>query len=91
MTIEAISPQASDNGWNTGWKPLDACPACGAIEFHPVYDGELINFFCPLCASCWHVELGFIHRIPPETCPGCQYELICRERQQAPPCLTSSG
>jgi hypothetical protein len=67
------------------WRPLDACPACGATELHPVYDGELMNFFCPLCISCWHVELGFVHRIRPETCPGCQYQLICTEHQQAPP------
>jgi hypothetical protein len=36
--------------------------------------------------SCWHVELGFIHRINPETCPGCEYQLSCLEhhRHSAP-------
>jgi hypothetical protein len=82
MTTEATAPRAAENPGSLAWTPLDACPACGATELHPVYDGELLNFLCSLCLSCWHVELGFIHRIRPETCPGCQYELICAEHQR---------
>ena len=78
MTIEASSHQ--DTG--TGWMPIDACPECGAVELHPVFDGELMNFLCPLCMSCWHVELGFVHKVNPETCPGCQYELVCLEHHR---------
>ncbi|HVW34008.1 MAG TPA: hypothetical protein VHL53_15845 [Acidimicrobiia bacterium] len=60
---------------------LPGCPNCGPVELHPVFDGEVTNFYCPLCGSCWHVELGFVARVPVETCPGCQIELICRERR----------
>ena len=84
MSIETSTPQTGMRP-PMDWMPIDACPGCGAVELHPVYDGELLNFFCPLCVSCWHVELGFIHRIPPETCPGCQYQLVCAEHHTAPP------
>jgi hypothetical protein len=83
MTIEVTgSPKTTATGWKPDWKPLDACPECGALELHPAFDGELMNFLCPLCMSCWHVELGFVHRINPETCPGCQFQLTCIEYQQ---------
>lgn len=82
MTTETGSRQSTASGWKPDWKPIDACPACGAVELHPVFDGELMNFLCPLCMSCWHVELGFVHRINPETCPGCQFQLICAEYQE---------
>ena len=85
MTIETRDPTGKLMRPETDRPLLDACPACGATELHPVYDGELLNYLCPLCISCWHVELGFLHRIRPETCPGCQYQLICAEHQQAPP------
>ena len=85
MAIEMTKSPAAEMSPDLDWKPLDACPACGGVELHPVYDGEMMNFLCPLCVSCWHVELGFVHRIRPETCPGCQYQLICTEHQQAPP------
>lgn len=78
MTTETSGQQ--DTG--TGWKPIDACPECGAVELHPVFDGELMNFLCPLCMSCWHVELGFVHKINPQTCPGCQYQLTCLEHHR---------
>lgn len=58
---------------------LPGCPTCGPVELHPVFDGELTNLYCPLCRSCWHVELGFVARVAPETCPGCKFELQCRE------------
>ena len=75
MTIETSRHQSA----GVGWKPIDACPQCGAVELHAVFDGELMNFLCPLCMSCWHVELGFVHRINPGSCPGCQYQLTCME------------
>ena len=76
--------EASIAGTPTSERPsapygLPGCPGCGPVELHPVFDGELTNFHCPLCNSCWHVELGFVARVSPETCPGCQYELQCRE------------
>ena len=69
---EAGAPPASVYG-------LAGCPQCGPVELHPVWDGELVNFYCPLCGTCWHAELGWIVRVNPDTCPGCQHELVCRE------------
>jgi hypothetical protein len=60
---------------------LDACPACGAVELSPVFAGEQVTFLCPRCMSCWHIERSSVHKINPETCPGCQYQLICIEYQ----------
>ena len=60
---------------------LPGCPNCGPVELHPVFDGEMTNFYCPLCGTCWHAELGFVARVDPATCPGCQIQLICRERR----------
>jgi hypothetical protein len=59
---------------------LTGCPRCGPVELHPAFDGELTNFYCPLCGTCWHAELGWIVRVNPATCPGCHHELLCRER-----------
>jgi hypothetical protein len=72
----------------TGAGPLPpyrppGCLNCGPVELSPVFDGELTNFYCPLCGSCWHFELGFVVPIHPDTCPGCQIELVCRERSLA--------
>lgn len=83
MTTETSSRHAAEIRSPMDWAPLDVCPACGGLELHPVYDGELMNFLCPLCLSCWHVELGFIHKVRPESCPGCQYQLTCAENQAA--------
>jgi hypothetical protein len=63
---------------------LPGCLNCGPVELHPVFDGELTNFYCPLCGSCWHLELGFVSRVYPGTCPGCRYELQCGERRSRP-------
>ena len=83
MTSDTNRPRASSTGWKPDWKPIDECPTCGGLELYPVYDGELMNFLCPLCMSCWHIELGFIHKMNPETCPGCQYQRSCQERHRA--------
>lgn len=66
---------------------LASCPECGGVDLHCVNDGELTNFFCPSCASCWHVELGWVHRIDPATCPGCAFQPLCLAKRglQAPP------
>lgn len=62
---------------------LPGCPSCGPVELHPVFDGELTNFYCPRCNTCWHLELGFVARVSPDSCPGCKYELQCREPRAA--------
>jgi uncharacterized protein (DUF2267 family) len=62
-----------------------------------VTDGELTNFFCVACQCCWHLELGWVHRIDPTTCPGCAYQSLCRTSRaphhtrpgQTPPASTA--
>jgi len=74
--IDGTTPPAARYG-------LPGCPECGPVELFPVFDREVTNFLCPLCGSCWHVELGYISRVDPDTCPGCQFQLVCRERRLA--------
>jgi|GEM_PF-2665393 len=62
---------------------LPGCINCGPVELYPVFDGEVTNFYCDLCGTCWHFTLGFMVPVDPKTCPGCQIELQCRERQGA--------
>jgi len=59
---------------------VPGCLHCGRVELDPVFDGELTNYFCPVCGRCWHFEPGFAVPVHPETCPGCRLELLCRER-----------
>ena len=75
-----VDPEATAAGASAHYAP-PGCLNCGPVELHPVFDGELTNYFCPLCGSCWHFELGFVVRVHPEACPGCQLELVCQERQ----------
>ncbi len=53
------------------------CPECGNGCLEPVSDGERMNFLCPKCGSCWHAELDWVHRVNPETCPGCSWQPSC--------------
>ena len=64
-------------------KGLFECLTCGSDELEAVSDGELTNFLCPACWSCWHVELGWIYRIDPSTRPGCQHLDECLSRPTA--------
>ena len=56
---------------------LPACPACGSGDLDAVSDGELTNFLCRACLRCWHVELGWVQRVTPSTCPGCAHRGAC--------------
>lgn len=60
------------------------CPRCGSAESEAVSDGEMMNFLCRSCWSCWHVELGFVHHVDPTTCPGCQHRGECLSRLPSP-------
>jgi hypothetical protein len=40
-----------------------------------VSDGEMTNFRCVRCRGCWRIELGWVSRIGPSTCPGCEHRL----------------
>ena len=64
-------------------KGLFECLKCRSDELEAVSDGELTNFLCPVCWSCWHVELGWVYRIDPSTCPGCQHLDECLSRPTA--------
>lgn len=60
--------------------PIEECPECGGRTLVFAVAGERTNFFCPACASCWHVTLGWTHRVNPETCPGCGFSDDCHAR-----------
>lgn len=53
------------------------CPECGAAGLRAVTDGERTNFLCPSCGCCWHLELGYVSRVDPATCPGCPWRYKC--------------
>jgi hypothetical protein len=59
------------------------CRECGHKGLAAVTDGELINFFCPACGRCWQYELGFVHRMSPDTCPGCKVADVCRPSRRS--------
>lgn len=54
------------------------CPDCGNGRLIAVTDGELVNFLCPGCGACWHPELDWVHRVNPDTCPGCIHRDVCQ-------------
>lgn len=56
---------------------IGPCPVCGNGRLTSVSDGEETNFLCTECGCCWHVGLGWIDRVNPETCPGCPSRPIC--------------
>lgn len=58
--------------------PFD-CPTCGRDgQLIATDDGELVNFLCRTCGTCWHPELGWLRRVDPDHCPGCALSGICR-------------
>ena len=59
---------------------LERCPECGGGRLTAVSDGGRTNFFCEDCALCWHVELGWVSRVNPGTCPGCSKRGQCLGR-----------
>lgn len=57
---------------------IGPCPTCRNGRLTPVTDGENTNFLCAACGSCWHVALGWVDRVNPDTCPGCPSQAACR-------------
>jgi hypothetical protein len=53
-------------------RPFAHCPVCGSSRLDPVVEKrrQTVHFLCRDCSRCWHVELGFVHRMTPATCFG---------------------
>jgi hypothetical protein len=63
---------ASSVSIGTGMRrPLPRCPRCHGLSLRAVSDTDQVNFLCLECFRCWHVELGWVHRVVPSNCPGC--------------------
>jgi hypothetical protein len=60
-------------------RPLHFCPTCGSDELLPVTDRGAVHFLCDNCGRCWHVELGAVWRVNPETCAHCEHYARCSE------------
>ncbi len=60
-------------------RPLSHCPECGSAELDPVIELETqdVHFLCCNCGRCWHVELGYVHRMAPSACGGCPERARC--------------
>lgn len=56
---------------------FDTCPACGTEGLLPVRSGGAVNFACTTCGCCWHLELGWVSRLDPGSCPACVERGIC--------------
>lgn len=69
---------------------LRHCPNCGDKPIRAVSDGEDTNFLCLSCGHCWHIELGWVHRVDPATCPGCPGQPVCTAALRGSP-VTAPG
>lgn len=72
----------------TDWGIPDRCPGCAGEHLYTVFDGETTNFLCRSCNRCWHVGMGWVHRVDPETCPGCEWRSTCTSRWDSRPPTT---
>jgi hypothetical protein len=36
-----------------------------------------VHLLCRDCSRCWHVELGYVHRMTPAACLGCPERARC--------------
>ena len=66
-------------------RPLTHCPVCGSNRLDPVVENErqTVHLLCRDCSRCWHVELGFVHRMTPATCLGCPERARCEAAYEA--------
>jgi hypothetical protein len=53
------------------------CPTCGAEELEAVGESGGTSFLCRSCWDCWHIELGWVHRVNPATCLDCFHRDEC--------------
>ncbi|MEW6470867.1 MAG: hypothetical protein AB1679_01225 [Actinomycetota bacterium] len=59
---------------------LDHCPGCAGGPLFAVFNGEEMNFLCQACSVCWHAGSGWVRRVDPLTCPGCEWRGACLSR-----------
>ena len=73
-------------------EPLRQCPECGSVRLEPVVEDErsTVHFLCADCSRCWHVELGWVHRMTPATCRGCPERRRCEAAYRADHPTTSA-
>jgi hypothetical protein len=55
-----------DIGESVFFPPFDTCPGCRGAGLTASASGDQTKFFCPACTSCWHVDLGWVHRVDPD-------------------------
>ncbi len=60
-------------------RPLAHCPVCKSNHLDPVVETErqTVHLLCRDCSRCWHVELGYVHRMTPAACLGCPERARC--------------
>lgn len=63
-------------GLSSPARSLEWCPGCGS-SYLRVVDGEVTNFLCRECGSCWHRESDGVRRVDPRACPGCPSWPVC--------------
>ena len=66
-------------------RPLAHCPTCSSPDLEPIValEAEQVHFLCNACGRCWHVELGYVHRVRPVTCHGCEHQERCQTLYEA--------
>ena len=76
MTAHRQAESGSEGDRSVGHlfdRQLARCPVCGSEQLEAVVENttQEVHFLCHACSRCWHVELGYVHRIVPLTCLGC--------------------
>lgn len=56
---------------------FETCPSCDTDGLQPVGAAGDVNFACTTCGCCWHLELGWVQRVDPGSCPACRERGIC--------------
>lgn len=64
-------------GTETFLPSFDTCPACHEEGLQPIRAGGEVNFACTTCGCCWHLELGWVRRVDPGSCPACRDRGVC--------------
>jgi len=67
-----------------GYWMIDRCPGCGNGYLYTVHDGKRTNLLCRVCSRCWSVGEGWVRRVDPVTCPGCEWRSTCLSRHDRP-------